>query len=219
MATGIGAWTQMYVHAELEILRQYLETLDDSLVRKQKEADEEFERRKDELKAKWGKYADDIAGDEAFRLHVTFPSLAFRTTFVLTYALLEQELCKLCEQVQKHRNLALGYRDLRHHGIFAARTYLEKVCEVKYPAEALCKEIENLNKVRNSLLHANGYLGPPPLRNDTAKALAAYINTKTTLTIDSFFEVELSKAFCLESIETVRVFLKAVCEAVPDGQS
>jgi hypothetical protein len=162
MGNGIGTWTKVFVIPELELIRKYLDTVDEGLVQRQAEARESSEEREKDLISKCGVWADDIIANEMHRLHVDFPSMAYNSTFVLAYSFLERELCIVCDLIQNQQGYALGYRDLKATGIHAARKCLEKQCRVAFPQNGAWKEIENLAKVRNSIVHANGYIGSGP---------------------------------------------------------
>jgi hypothetical protein len=138
---------------------------------------------------------------DEFDYHGYLRAMLARTAFLAIHSLLEHELLTICQLIKKDRGLALGPEELKDKGIIAAQVYLKKLCGIPFPeGTAEWGEIKRYIKIRNLLAHNDGRL-----RGTDPAEISVYVE-KESIKIDSRRQMQLSNAFCLDAIETVRRF-------------
>jgi hypothetical protein len=147
---------------------------------------------------------------DAFNLAEYFPQHAWQTAFVSIYSTLEDEMIELCGRVGRFLGVKLTVSDLKDKGIFAAKKYLETLCGVPFPTgKRPWQEIQHYNRLRNVVVHARGRL----IGAKDPKVIAKYVGGKrkelVTLHND---KLVLTKAFCLEVVDSVEALLRELYE-------
>jgi hypothetical protein len=141
-----------------------------------------------------------------------FPSFALETTFVATYSLLEDEMLEIARLTGRHLGIALVPEDLSDKGIHAAKTYLEKLCGIAFPAgKHPWQEALHYNRIRNVFAHQRGRV-----KKDDNKVRKYVEGKKTSIQIDEHDRLKVSKEFCLEVLENVETLLNEVFKLVRD---
>ncbi|MCG7375213.1 hypothetical protein MHL40_21420 [Pseudomonas luteola] len=105
---------------------------------------------------------EEIVIDHAEDFHLTqtkYPSLHREAILITIYNFLENDLNKLCSQLQETVGFSLKLKDLHGSGIERAFLYLEKVSSFSFEnMETEIGYIKNINKIRNIIVHSGGYL-------------------------------------------------------------
>jgi hypothetical protein len=95
--------------------------------------------------------------DGVFREY--FPSLQRSSALVALFGFFENELNHLCELYKKTRSYNVSFKDLSGQGIERAAGYLEKVVNLNIQKQSQhWREIKDIQKLRNLLVHLNGKL-------------------------------------------------------------
>ncbi|PFJ84005.1 hypothetical protein COJ11_32335 [Bacillus cereus] len=166
----------------------------------------------------------DHAMDEFHNLEKTFPSLWRYSTIVLTYSTIEQYLVRV---VRPHLANALGYEDIMelnknfkrefnkfgYQGHFLRRLglYMCEKMDIQFPFD--CKEwefIDDLNTIRNNIVHCNGRVYDDQKVEEIKKA----INSYETINISDSGEIVIKQDFIIHMINQVEAFLSLVFESV-----
>jgi len=197
---------QYYVHFRLEDLKKCMKTVEEALKR-----EEQFYIIKERLKGKKVDYIGLLLGNEDFYKIVSeFPKILRESFFITLYAFFENTLTVLCEKKREKRNYSLEISDIRDKGIFAAKTYIEKVANFPFPEQSsYWKDICVYNKIRNCIVHRGGQIA------DRDKKLIEKF-TKRKLSIDLILEkdISLSEGFCLKLVNIMEDFLEELFKGI-----
>jgi len=197
---------QYYVHFRLEDLKKCMKTVEEALKR-----EEQFYIIKERLKGKKVDYIGLLLGNEHFYKIVSEFSKILRESFFITlYAFFENTLTVLCEIIRAKRNYSIEISDIRDKGIFAAKTYIEKVANFPFPEQSsYWKDICVYNKIRNCIVHRGGQIA------DRDKKLIEKF-TKRKLSIDLILEkdISLSEGFCLKFVNIMEDFLEELFKGI-----
>lgn len=88
-----------------------------------------------------------------------FPNLQRKSALISLYSFLEFELDKLCILFKNEGNYKIDINDLNGSGIKRAILYLEKVVDLLINQnDRKIGEIKSIQKIRNLIVHNNGYL-------------------------------------------------------------
>ena len=144
------------------------------------------------------------------------PRLTGYAVLVLLHALVERQLLAVCDQLQRTRQLKLGVRDIHGSPIDKALTYLTKVADLEITHDLGWGELQNLQALRNIVVHR---LGKPGERPDDQKIqrLISYYPSMLSVQMrpDGFEgEIDVPEALCRHFVDQVaaffsRLFLKA----------
>lgn len=145
--------------------------------------------------------------DMAWDVHAAFPAFLWQSTLVSVYTFLEHELMAICKHYKREHNDPTPVERGRAKGIFAARQYLGSIGINIPAADAIWSDICRLNRVRNQLVHAHGYLDG----SGRANQIEAYINRRAAagrpgITIGSGNRIVITREYCNESLELVGNF-------------
>lgn len=132
-----------------------------------------------------------------------------RVSFVLSlYSYLENTLNRFCHQKQRQHDLPISVLDLYGNGITRCKTYLEKFNLVNF-SDSVCNgawsNLNNLNKLRNSLAHAEGDL-------DHSRHLDSGKVTKIKGLTLFGTTVIISRDYVTDTMEEVEKFLVHICK-------
>lgn len=199
---------------ELDELKDYVETVEDALKGKLKSFEERAERRAEGMSpAAKDRYFESLAEDAHF-LWGRFPALTWKTAFIGAYSIFEHALINLCGHTAHYGGHEIRVEDIQGKGIFAAQTYLKKVCKVSFPDNcADWQDILHMNRIRNLLVHRLGHMK----HGSAWKGLPQYLKRKAKLIeFTEGGDIRFLDGYCLDAIETYRRFFKATLAAVPD---
>ncbi len=128
----------------------------------------------------------------------------FRKSFLIACCSnFEYQLYNICKEEQKKKSLKLGINDLSGKGIEQAKNYLSKVIGVDISIDKSWQEVINIQKIRNKLVHNNGFLESE--KRDTQ--IENYISKRPDLSIVND-RITLSADYNEHVIQTFYNFLK-----------
>jgi hypothetical protein len=88
-----------------------------------------------------------------------YPQILRASLFGTAYGIFEHFLNAICKQSHSQGYVqGLALKDLRGEGIHRARLYLTKVAQITLPDTPEWRDIGDYGLLRNSLVHAQGYL-------------------------------------------------------------
>lgn len=115
----------------------------------------------------------------------------FRMSFLIAcYSNFEYQLDNICKEEQKKKSLRLGINDLSGKGIEQAKNYLSKVIDVDISKDKSWQEVINIQKIRNTFVHNNGFLESKNRDKEIEKYirlrpdLLSIVNNRITLSAD-----------------------------------
>jgi hypothetical protein len=133
-----------------------------------------------------------------------FPNFALETSFVATYAFLEDEMMNICRLVGGRLKIKLGPDKLSDKGIEAARTYLEKLCDITVPNDERWRRAKTYGQLRNIYSHARGRVKPDN------KPVQQYVAANATMLSIEKGRLRVTKEFCLQVLDDVEKLLKSL---------
>jgi hypothetical protein len=189
------------VQGEVETIRRYLDSVTSSFAR---EIEEHLARLPDHMTdedAEW--YGEQYAETQTYYIDL-FPAFALETTFVATYAFLEDEMMGICRLVGSELHIKIGPENLKDKGIEAARTYLEKLCDITVPNDRPWQQAKMYGLLRNVFAHTRGRVKPD---NKPVQQYVAANPDKLSIQKD---RLRITKEFCLEVLDDVEKLLKSL---------
>ena len=138
--------------------------------------------------------------DDYYTIEEVYIGQYRKSTLVSIYSFLEYAMNDLCKLCQKFYAITLNYEHLKGAGITRAKLYLEKVIKVNFETlNPEWDELQNMNKVRNRIVHADGVLDEN-LKNLVVRTQGLSINNYRDLLVD--------RTYIDFSITTVERFLE-----------
>lgn len=189
---------------ELQTIRRYLETVTSSFAREFNEYEEHLRKLPNNLTDEEAEcHGSGYAEMESLYVD-RFPAFALETTFVATYAFLEDEMMEVCRFLGDRLKIKLGPEELRNKGIEAAKTYLEKLCDLRVPNERPWQEAQHYGRLRNVFSHTQGCVKEG---NDKVRKYVAANADK--LSIEDG-RLRITKEFCLAVVDDVENLLTSL---------
>ncbi|MBI2837186.1 MAG: hypothetical protein HYX75_02655, partial [Acidobacteria bacterium] len=146
-----------------------------------------------------------VHGKDFRRLTESFPHF-LRDSFLLSsFSLFEHGLERACDHVRNALGIALPQSELRGSGIARAQTYLKKLAGMPFPDHVPeWNEIVHYEAIRNLIAHCDGVIE----RSRDKEKLRMYVLRKQGVlgTVPGLEHLELSEAFCVEMVATLRAF-------------
>jgi hypothetical protein len=138
------------VFMELSRVRKFVEEMDRLL----KQENNKILKEKEERRRNGGGIS--ISFDIPYIF--TIPDILWRAMFLHTYFLLESSLDKICNNVDDTNKCVFKLNDIGKKGIDRSAFYLSRVVGIEnfYKSDHW-KVIKELNKIRNVLVHSDGY--------------------------------------------------------------
>ena len=211
----MGHVVSRVVDTEYDELRDYIETVEDALKGKFKTFQERAEERAEGMSPEAKERYFDGLAEDAIYLWDRFPSLTWKTVFTTAYSIYEHHLLNLCGHAGRYGGFEIRVDDIRGKGIFAAKTYLKKVCKVAFPDNCQdWEDIVQMNKIRNVFVHRLGRMK----RDGEWKGLSGYQKRKENLIeFTEGGDIRFLEGYCLDAIEIFRRHFKSTLAAVPEG--
>jgi hypothetical protein len=187
---------------EIEMIRRYIDSVTSS-----------FEREFKEYEAHLAKQAEGASEDEmqsigedwgeAATFYVDlFPAFALETTFVASYAFLEDQMLEIARLIGQRLGIQLKPEDLKDKGIVGAKTYLEKLCGITVPVDQRWEKATKHGQLRNACEHTRGRV-----KKENSE-LRKYVKAnKATLSIDDRDRLQFTREFCLEVLDNIKALL------------
>jgi hypothetical protein len=102
-----------------------------------------------------------------------FPEYHRKASFLMVFAMLEDDLTQFCKAIATEQKLTTPLTDASGKGIERAKFYLTKVARFAFPASTIeWQTIKSFGDVRNVLIHASGHLEPRNGQHERAKKFA-----------------------------------------------
>lgn len=200
------------IKIELDTLREYTTTLEDLLTQELENLRLWSEKETSKLLKERQEDFYDFHSDDYLSLSEIFPNTLRSSLFVTCYSLLECRLIDLCKYLRKQHNYSIKLDDLRERGISGARVYLKKIMGINFPDQPpLWTDILVYKDIRNFIVHNDGRLGD----SDKAKKVKAFINARSSISLDHRKRIRFSGDFYLEVINTLESFFDELLKALP----
>lgn len=139
-----------------------------------------------------------------FQFQSIFPNMLYKALFLHQYSVLEDSLNQICHNLEESQLYNISLTDIKGMGINRARIYLEKVGKITQPFQTNSwNTIMKLNRVRNVLIHANGFIGKENKKD--LNVCKSFENIEVTPEHEGF-SIGLTKSFCELSIKEIGKF-------------
>ena len=147
-----------------------------------------------------------------------FPNIQRKSILITALSFFEREINKLCIELKEMKNIKVSLKDLNTQGLPRAIIYLEKVIEIPIDKNnKTYKRISDINKIRNLIVHNNGYL----YNNENTLKEEDKIIKKTSY-LSGEYEIQIEKGYIEYVIETYKIYFKYIDSLVRnhlDGSS
>ncbi|HVS37476.1 MAG TPA: hypothetical protein VMS17_18075 [Gemmataceae bacterium] len=193
------------IRSEIGRIRDYVETIAWALKQESQTFDAHVAKRAAKLPehAVAGLYED--AYETASNLADRFPAFAWQTTFVAIYSFLEDEMLGLARLVSRLLDITPAPKKQKYKGIFLAQQHLQFDCAIAFPdGSPHWLQAQDYNRIRNAIVHRRGRIGGWKYE----EAIRQYTHGKDSVSIDDFYRLQLSEAFCLEVLDNVEALLE-----------
>ncbi|WP_048882942.1 hypothetical protein [Bacillus sp. 445_BSPC] len=230
-------WINLSIQWGLDGFSNYIDEMEEILSVQLKKLEKEY---KEETKNISEDQAEDLFdynyADKVSYLKDEFPNILRKSFVTSLYSFLEQQLGKICEQVQLARQDDSKIRT----GIFYSHKYLTKEVRVDFDTlnEAWSK-IEKINKIRNHIVHngedtLNKVTDPKSKKdeknNETLDAFIYYNLAKEDKDYNDFlksenkvhklkYDIKISSDFCEEILSDTREFFDTLTNLLKDHQA
>jgi hypothetical protein len=136
-----------------------------------------------------------------------FPQYHRKASFLMIFALLEDDLTQFCTAIAAEQKLTTTVFNTPGKGIERAKAYLTKVAGLPFPASTPeWQRIKLLSDVRNVLIHAAGYLEPSNAQHERVRRMAAAVNSGLLLHHHARVQISLEPDFLSKVITTLERF-------------
>ncbi|MFS0763879.1 hypothetical protein [Peribacillus phoenicis] len=155
-------------------------------------------------------YFENRYEEDYFNYKNSFPTILRRSLFLHVYSIFEQELIKLCQDIERKKPDSIKLDDLKHSGIIKAQIYLKRVAGISFPDNSNeWIKIKDYNQIRNHFAHDGRMIAD--------KGTRLFNSIENTKGINNTFfgkhkgkeiyEIELNNEFCDEAINVIIQFL------------
>lgn len=191
----------------LRDLSDYLNTLEEGLGKVDEEKSRRFDLHSgnvdDESNTSWE------LEEHSLRFGIKFPNMLRYSFIVLLFILFEQRTRSLCKEVRDRKNsLILKLNDLNGGFVERVTLFLTKVVSLLPEDSVHWKELEILQKVRDCIVHTNGFLPDSRDRDFLAKFVTSKIGISC---FDDYLTLEYE--FCETMLKSVKNFFDTVYNA------
>ncbi|MDM8149979.1 hypothetical protein [Priestia megaterium] len=136
---------------------------------------------------------------------IQFPNILRSSLLISIYSFLENQLTRLCKELQMKMELSVKYNSINGKGIEKAKVYLSDVVKLDFPSGSQeWQKINNYQNIRNCFAHSEGIV------KDEDKKLIRSIEKLDNVSIqgDIVFgkSIVLGKDFISNFIETIKAF-------------
>ena len=199
------------IKLQLNHLKEYVETLENLIGKELSDFDSFVEKEAAKLEEEERDFFYDHHLDTQWQLSEIFPNILRTSLFIKCYSILETELINMCDVLQKRNNYPIRLSDLKGKGIFLAQLYYKKVVGIEFPDQSKSwAEILKYNLIRNIFVHKEGHLSD----DDKSKKAADYIENKTSILLDKYCRIQLTKDFVPQAIDVIEDFFNEFFEVI-----
>ena len=142
-----------------------------------------------------------------------FNRVLMNSLLVSSFSLFESLLFQTCERAKNLSGNPISVSDWGNFSMDRAKRYLEKL-GVDVPASSVgWKEVKDIQKVRNAIVHGRGILKP----ESDVVGYAVAQNILDDPRKDEALEILATRAFCESSLDTFRSLWLAIDQATDDS--
>jgi hypothetical protein len=196
------AFRRIDLEHEIDTIRSYIETVINALEREFQKYTAQLKKQMEEVDDETMQQIGEAYAEEKGYLVNHFPEFTLQNAFMATYSLLEDELFKIARQTGKYLQIKLEPDELGDRGIRAAKTFLEKLCDVTIPNDQVWQTAVRHGQLRNVFAHARGHVKPTNIE------IRQYVASQKNISIDSKDQLRITQDFCFEVLENVRLLLR-----------
>jgi hypothetical protein len=147
-----------------------------------------------------------------------FPQYHRKASFLMIFAMLEDDLTEFCKAVAGKKNLTITVSATPGRGIERAKTYLAKVAGFPFPASTPeWQKIKVFGDVRNVLIHAAGYLEHGNAQHERVKKAAEAPGSGLQLHHHSRCQISFEFDFLPAMLATLETFYERMLVATKNG--
>lgn len=196
------------VGSEIEELQKYIQNFE-KWFEEESIRLEMMYREKIEKHSELDPFEEDFLADEYEKIK-KFQRYFRYSVMVLIFSILEYLLEEICNVVKHFKDLSLNPGDLKGQGIERAKNFIKKACKLPFPSDSPeWKFIQDLLKVRNCIVHANGKID----EYKEPKKLKDVINRISELDSDEYGYVIIKKELLPKLLDNIKELLGKVCES------
>lgn len=203
---------------QFQELREYFESLQFLLKSEEKKISDWKDSETANLSPEEIKQFDEWYGEDYWKFKSSFPAIQRTAIFFTIYSELEDVLKFLCRALAAEIGLDIETNKWRGGILEKVKKYLQKDIGLETTKlETLWNEIIAIRKIRNTIIHNNGWLN-----NEEKSEIKAidYIINKKNVTLndkgDGFYKIELSDAFIFEVIDIFDQLLITLLSSISD---
>jgi len=142
-----------------------------------------------------------------------FPRCLWYSFVVLVYLVFESEVGRLCDEINRRRDIRVRLNDLKGDLLSRCKTYLEKLGGLNVVSADLWEKLEDLSKIRNCIVHTAGRYE----RSNDKKRLQYLAGRVDGLTVDEDDIPEesllmIGPEYCKAVVQDVRRFFQVVLD-------
>ncbi len=143
-----------------------------------------------------------------------FPQYHRKASFLMIFAMLEDDLTEFCKAVAAEQRLTTAVSNTHGRGIERAKVYLTKIGGFPFPASTPeWQKIKVFGDVRNVLIHAAGYLEPGNAQHERVKKAAEECDSGLCLHRHARSQISLELDFLPSVIATLESFYELLLAA------
>ena len=140
-----------------------------------------------------------------------FPQYNRRASFLMLFAMFEDDLNQLCKSIAVQRKLTASLKEAPGHGIERAKAWLKKIAGLNLTVIAPeWTRISRFRDLRNALIHAAGFLEPGNPQHDQIRKFAKLPGSGLELHYHARTEVTFRSDFLPTVIDTFEKFYQSL---------
>lgn len=149
----------------------------------------------------------DFFFDEYYKIDEVFIGVFRKSTVVTIHSFLDHSMHNTCNRLSRAHDYPVKVDDIKGSGIVRSKNYLEKLAKVdfeKTKLNSLWGKIQELNAIRNCIVHTEGNVKAV----NSSKKLEKIIERRGDLSLQNEFYIKISRDFVDSCINVVEEFLK-----------
>jgi hypothetical protein len=143
-----------------------------------------------------------------------FPQYQRKASFLMIFAMLEDDLNQFCEAMGLELDLKTKLSHIRARGIERAKRYLCKVAKIKFPKESTeWEKIQRYRDLRNVLVHEAGYVDEESAQGRRVKEFSKRKDSGLSIEHYARSRINLTPEFLPSVIDTLDAFYELLIGA------
>ena len=143
-----------------------------------------------------------------------FPQYHRKASFLMIFAMLEDDLTEFCKAVATEQKLTFPAPDMSERGVDRAKAFLSKAAAFAFPANTKeWEKIKAFQDLRNVLIHAAGYVDPTNAQHEKVKRFSETHDSGVILLHHARSQISLEPAFLPLVIATLERFYRLLTDA------